>query len=186
MTWGFQLDIPSNARGENIDAARPYHSRVVTAGKRITALRRNNGNPIWIQNRFGIMLQFGHSSKLFWNAKRDTIKTNEQWSRLMRQRIAIPVTAYVENAPDRRWYIGERGWIPGLVSNSHDGGIVTINNEKGSPIILEQNTAIEWLDVPAWNALEKLDENNIQFNEADPFEYARLNSESSTKVPIAA
>ena len=103
MSWGYRLRIPEGARANGIDRVLPYENRVVTAGKLIPFLERVKGRPSWGTARYGLNLYSGHSGKLFWNAKKESLRTNETWSRLMRMRIAIPVDAYVESSPTRCW-----------------------------------------------------------------------------------
>tara|TARA_B100000678_G_scaffold250912_1_gene225980 strand:- start:1013 stop:1585 length:573 start_codon:yes stop_codon:yes gene_type:complete len=190
MSWGYRLRIPEGARANGIDKVLPYEKRVVTAGKLIPFLERVKGRPSWGAARYGLNLYSGHSGKLFWNAKKESLRTNETWSRLMRMRIAIPVDAYVESSPTRCWMTGPAAWVPGLYDPSVSGGIVTITEALaeggGRPLLLDQKTAIRWLDATQWNALAVLEQGKVQYEMADIFVSARLDAESKSKVPIAA
>lgn len=190
MSWGYRLSVPEGARAEGIESVRPYNGRVITAGKGIPFLERVRGRASWGTARYGLNLYSGHSGKLFWNAKKESLRTNETWSRLMRMRIAIPVDSYVESSPTRCWMTGERAWVPGLCDPSVNGGIVTItealDNGGGRPILLDQDAAIAWLDAPQWTALQTLEGGRMDYTMADVFIAARLDAESKSKVPIAA
>ena len=190
MTWGFRIDVPAEARGLNIEQIAPFHGRVVTSGKETPCLKRVAGKPEWMKMRYGVTMNYGPSGKLIWNAKRESLLSNEKWTKLIRQRIVIPVTAFVESRPDRTWFIGERGWIPGFVDYDNYGGVVAITESNGdtggSPIILDQDAAMAWLDASQWNALKMLDGNRVAFEEADVFKHAALDSEAACRLPIAA
>ena len=53
-------------------------------------------------------------------------------------------------------------------------------------MLLDQKTAIRWLDATQWNALAVLEQGKVQYEMADIFVSARLDAESKSKVPIAA
>ena len=189
MCWGFRFSIPLNAKASGIQAARAYHQRASSSGRSIPYLERRNGTPEWKVDRYGLMLKLGRNGRLFWNAKREALKTNEHWARLMRQRVAIPVDAYVESSPCRTWHAGERAWIPGLVDLDHDGGIVTItepSSSGGQPILLTQAAAMAWLDAHPWDAVETLSGDRIPFTKSDIFLSAALDREMSSKAALAA
>jgi len=189
MSWGYRLSVPENARAKGIESVRPFNGRVVTSGKRIPYLQRRNGEAEWQTSRYGMQLYNSGIGKLFWNAKKESLETNEKWTRLIRMRIVIPVDAYVESAPTRSWLVGPRAWIPGLLDTSITGGIVTItesNEGGGSPILLTQSAAIAWLDAKPWDAIKTLNGDRESFQLADIFVAAKLDMESKTKAPIAA
>lgn len=187
MSWGYRFSIPEAARAEGIEEARPFDGRVVTTGKLVPYLERTRGKAKWQLSRYGLTMYSGSQGKIFWNAKRESLKSNERWSRLMRMRVILPVDAYVESSPTRRWMKGDRAWVPGLLDPSSNGGIVTITEaaeEGGVPILLDQEAAIAWLDANQWEAESKLSGQRIAFEEADVFLSARLDTESKSKIPI--
>ena len=190
MSWGYRLSVPEGARAAGIETVQPFNTRVVISGKRIPYLERINKQPRWDAARYGMMLFNSGSGKLFWNAKRESLATNETWSRLMRMRVVIPIDAYVESSPVRKWMVGERAWVPGLLNPAPSGGIVAITESDqergGNPILLSQDAAIEWLDADHWNAVKTLDGQRVKYEEADVFVSARLDTESKSKIPIAA
>lgn len=190
MSWGFRFDIPEQAKAEGIKAAARFNGRAANSGKDIPVLIRKNGVPSWAIARYGLMLRLGASARFLWNARRESLQTNENWTRLIGQRVAIPVNAYVENAPSRSWNTGTRGWVPGLFDQSYDGGVVAITeahgSEGGSPIILTQAAAMAWLDSEPWNAIARLDGERVHFEQADVFTAAALDRELQSRVPIAA
>lgn len=190
MSWGYRLSVPEGARAPGIEIAQPFDTRVVISGKRIPYLERVNGKAKWGASRYGMTLYNSGSGKLFWNAKKEALQTNETWSRLIRMRIAIPIDAYVESSPVRKWMVGERSWIPGLLNPAASGGIVAITESDegggGNPILLTQEAAINWLDSKDWNAIKALEGERVPYEEADVFVAARLDMESKSKIPIAA
>lgn len=190
MCWGFRFDIPDRARAPGVEQVRSYHGRVATSGKTVPILRREAGQPTWSTARFGMMLRLGLSAKLIWNARRSSLRTNEQWARLIEQRVAIPINAFVQNEPERSWYVGQRAWLPALINRSPDGGVVVINEghdgDGGGPILLDQSAAMAWLDAAPWDAIARLDGERASYALADVFTAAHLDRESSSRVPIAA
>lgn len=189
MSWGYRFAIPERARAEGIDDVRAYDGRVANAGSLIPYLRRDAGVPRWAMARYGVMLSSAGRTRLFWNARRESLSTNESWARLLHQRIAVPINAYVENRPLRGWQVGPVAWLPGLISVADDGGIVIINEAKGgggSPILFTQAAAMAWLDAQPWDTIKMLDCARVSFEEADIFIAASLDRERQSRVPLAA
>jgi len=186
MSWGYRFCVPANARAEGSEDASAYDGRVVTAGRQLPYLERISGRARWGTTRYGITMANGSKSRLFWNAKREALRTNEQWSRLSRMRVLLPVDAYVESSPTRRWMAGGRAWVPGLLDPSRSGGIVTITEaaaQGGVPILLTQDAAIAWLDANQWEMEALLDGGRVVFEQADIFLSARLDAESKASPP---
>lgn len=189
MSWGFRFAIPASARATGIENVRDYDRRVASAGSLVPYLKRQHGVPCWATARYGIKLSSAGRSRLFWNARRQALSTNESWARLLHQRIAIPIDAYVENRPLRGWQVGPAAWLPGLISVADDGGIVIItepHGDGGSPILFTQAAAIAWLDAKPWDTLKMLDGARACYEEADIFVAASLDRERQTRVPLAA
>lgn len=189
MSWGYRFSIPESARAEGIEGVRHYDTRIATSGQAIPYLRRVAKKAKWGETRYGMTLLTDEGRKLFWNARKESLKANTQWNRLLGCKIAIPIDAYVESSPVRTWHTGPRAWVPGLLNLFQDGGIVTITEqcgEGGKPILLDQDAAIAWLDAEHYNAIETLGGNRIVFDEADIFVAARLDAESKRKVSKAA
>lgn len=189
MSWGYRLSIPESARAEGIDEIRGYNGRVINAGRHIPYLERKRGKARWETARYGLDMFNSGKRKMFWNAKRETLKTNEAWFRLIRMRVAIPVNAYVESAPHRNWLVGDQAWVPGLYNPSPTGGIVTITepiSDGGRPILLTTQAAIDWLDAEQWEAIATLDGERVKFSLADDFLSAKLDMELRSRAPIAA
>ena len=187
MSWGYRFSIPEAARAEGSEDAIKFDGRVVTTGKVIPFLERLKGRPRWGLSRYGMNMHSGSKSRMFWNAKRESLKSNEQWARLLRMRLLLPIDAYVDSVPTRRWMAGERAWVPGLIDPSANGGIVTITEsaeQGGVPILLTQEAGIAWLDASPWEVEALLDGERQKFEQADIFLSARLDTESKARPPI--
>ena len=187
MSWGYRLSIPETARADGYEDAMKFDGRVVTTGWQMPFLERPGGRSQWGLARYGQTMFSGSKPRIFWNAKRESLKTNEKWSRLLRMRVLIPIDAYVESSPTRRWMSGERAWVPGLIDPSRDGGIVTITESVdggGVPILLEQEAAMAWLNANQWDAVSTLDGKRVEFSQSDIFLSAKLDTESKASPPI--
>jgi len=187
MSWGYRLSIPETARADGYEDAMKFDGRVVTTGRQMPFLERPGGRSQWGLARYGQTMFSGSKPRIFWNAKRESLKTNEKWSRLLRMRVLIPIDAYVESSPTRRWMSGERAWVPGLIDPSRDGGIVTITESVdggGVPILLEQEAAMAWLNANQWDAVSTLDGKRVEFSQSDIFLSAKLDTESKASPPI--
>ena len=187
MSWGYRLSIPDTARAEGSEDAMKFNERVVTTGRLVPYLERPGRKSQWSLARYGQTMFSGSKPRIFWNAKRESLKTNEKWSRLLRMRVVIPINAYVESAPTRRWMSGERAWIPGLIDPSRDGGIVTITEsaeQGGVPILLTQEAGLAWLDANQWDAVSLLDGERVEYQQADIFLSAKLDTESKARPPV--
>lgn len=189
MSWGYRIAFPPSARAEGAEGVSGYDKGVVTAGRMTPFLERVGGRARWSEARYGMTLYSGARGKLFWNAKRESLRSNETWARLMRMRIAVPIDAYVENAPLRSWRTGPAAWLPGLLNPAAGGGIVTITETLdggGMPILLTQESALAWLDASQWSAADTLDLDRAAYDHADIFLSARLDVESKRQGPKAA
>ena len=187
MSWGYRISIPDTARADGSEDALKFDGRVITTGRLAPFLERPNGKPKWGLSRYGQTMFSGSKPRIFWNAKRESLKTNEKWSRLLRMRVLLPIDAYVESVPTRRWMSGDRAWIPGLIDPARDGGIVTITEsaqEGGVPILLTQEAGLAWLDASPWEVDTLLDGSRLEFTQADIFLSAKLDMESKARPPV--
>jgi putative SOS response-associated peptidase YedK len=189
MCWAYRFtDGGIAAAQENL--AKPHNGRITRAGQEAVVLTRRGGIPTWLQSRYGIAFQkSGGGKQLIWNARDDKLDSVETWSQLIRQRFAVPVDAYVENAPGETWYVGQTAWMLGFYDTDRDGGTVVITEQgKGDerlPIMVGRETALAWLAAQQWEALPLLETaQRIRFSEADLFEGKMLATDARTHVPI--
>lgn len=190
MCWAMRIAIPPQAAAKGIGNVQKYDGMVSKNGQKICYLESAGQQRSWNEARFGIELKQGASSRLFWNAREDKLRINESWTRLIGQRVAIPIDAYVDSNPSVNWYAGPRAWLPGLISRDVDGGIVTITEDSPRgrrPILLCDQDAISWIDCKVWDALKTLTTSTrLIMEEASECERTRLKTGPHNFTAIAA
>lgn len=185
MCWGLQIDIPANGRAKGIEQAREFSGRIAIANRAVPVLIGADGDRHWNITTFGISIHTHGGFKRYWNARKDALHTAHSWTSLLGQHAVIPVTAYVEHSPEETWHLGERAWMPALIRHGQGGGIAVITDIDQSPILTDQQHAIEWLNTKSWNVMEALDTmSRVTFGEADIFMHARLKADARSRVPI--
>jgi putative SOS response-associated peptidase YedK len=189
MCWAYRFAEPIiSADATNI--AIPHMGRIIRSGQEAAILAHRKGKLTWIKSRFGMSFpKSGGGRQLIWNARDDKLKTNETWTRLIRQRFAIPVNAYVENTPNEIWYVGNPAWLIGFYDTDQDGGAVVVTEDNGQglrkPILIETDRVIPWLTAKQWAALPELERApRAVFAEADLFVAKQLEADARTKVPL--
>ena len=189
MCWAYRFADGGIAAAQESIAA-PHVGRITRAGQEASLLTRRGGLPTWMASRYGMMFaKSGGGRQLIWNARDDKLEAVETWARLIRQRFAVPVDAYVENAPGETWYVGPTSWMLGLYDVERDGGSVVIT-EQGPrddrrPVLVSRDSAMAWLLAEQWEALPVLARSQrTRFMEADLFEGKRLATDARTTVPL--
>ena len=188
MCWAYRVAI-SDIQAANEQVATPHEGRITRAGQEACVLMATGSSLTWTNTRYGItMAASGGGRQMVWNARDDKLDSMQQWTSLIRQRMAIPIDAYVENIPAETWFTGPTGWIIGFNDSEPHGGAVAITEQKGAnriPIVTDAAGALEWLNAKQWNALGKLSSiARIGFGEADLFESKRLAIDARTRVAI--
>jgi putative SOS response-associated peptidase YedK len=189
MCWAYRF-ADGGIAAANEAIAAPHAGRITRAGQETPMLVRRAGLPTWELSRYGMSFpKSGGGRQLIWNARDDKMDKVESWARLMRQRFAVPVDAYVENAPGETWYIGPVSWMVGVFDTSRDGGAVVITKQgQGDdrmPILLDRQDALAWLAADHWDALPGLlKAPSRTFAEADLFEGKSLATDARTTVPL--
>jgi len=189
MCWAYRFKNDAVA-AEGTEVAIPHSGRITRAGQEAALLTTKGGGLAWIVARYGISFpKSGGGRQLIWNARDDKLEKVETWARLIRQRFAVPVDAYVENAPGETWHVGSTAWMVGFYDEDSNGGAVTITEagrgEERRPILIGRDDALAWLAAKPWSALEKLSEaRRIEFCEAGLFEMKSLAIDARTSVPL--
>lgn len=155
MCWAYRLRDAGLDAGKDALAA-PNVGQVVRAGQGAVVLIEERGGLEWMETRYGVMLHRGGRRQLIWNARDDKIATSDTWTRLNRQRFAVPIDAYVENSPTETWFVGPDAWMIGYYDDDRDGGCVTIT-ETGVgadriPVLVDAAAAEAWIRADAWDA----------------------------------
>ena len=189
MCWAYRFKNDAVA-ADGAQIAAPHAGRITRAGQEAALLTMKGGRPTWMLARYGISFpKSGGGRQLIWNARDDKLEKVETWARLIRQRFAVPVDAYVENAPGETWHVGSSAWMVGFYDEDPDGGAVTIteagSGEERKPVLVGREDALAWLSSKPWSALEKLSEApRIAFEEAGLFEMKSLSTDARTSVPL--
>lgn len=193
MCWAYRVSPPSvTARVDALeyDVVTPHVGRITCAGKEAAVLVKRKGDIRWMATRYGMMLpQAGSGRQLIWNARDDKLDTVELWSRLVRQRFAVPIDAYVESSPVETWYTGPNAWMVGFFDVEVHGGAVALTEAAGDrrvPILIGQDAAMAWLEAQQWDAVPMLGKvGRTAFAEADIFAAKALSTDARTRVPLA-
>lgn len=193
MCWAYRVSSPSQTAeidALEYDLIAPHAGRITCAGKEAAMLVNRRGSLRWMSSRYGMLLpQAGKGRQLIWNARDDKLDTIELWARLIRQRFAVPIDAYVETAPAETWYVGPDAWMVGFYNTDDNGGAVTITEAEGDrrvPILIGRDAAMAWLEATQWDAMPSLARaDRIRFAEADIFESKTLSTDARTRVPLA-
>ena len=189
MCWAFRFADAATAAA-NESATTPHLGRITRAGQETPILVRRSGLPTWETIRYGMSFpKSGGGRQLIWNARDDKMDKVESWSRLMRQRFAVPVDAYVENAPGETWYVGPTAWMAGVFDTSRDGGAVVITEQGAGderlPVLMSRQDALAWLAADHWDAMGVLAKaSRVRFAEADLFAGKSLSTDARTTVPL--
>lgn len=193
MCWAYRVapaTVTTKIEAEDYDLIAPLIGRIACAGRETAVLVNRKGVVRWLPTRYGMMLpNVGGRRELRWNARDDKLDTVELWARLVRQRFAVPVDAYVETAPVETWYVGPEAWMVGFYDTEPHGGSVAITEAHGDrrvPILVDRTTAMAWLTAKQWSAVpDMLRAPRIRYAEADIFEAKSLSTDARTKVPLA-
>lgn len=193
MCWAYRVapaTVTTKIEAEDYDLIAPLIGRIACAGRETVVLVNRKGVMRWLPTRYGMMLpNVGGRRELRWNARDDKLDTVELWARLVRQRFAVPIDAYVETAPVETWYVGPEAWMVGFYDTEPHGGSVAItegHGDKRVPILVDRVTAMAWLTAKQWNAVpDVLRAARIRYAEADIFEAKSLSTDARTKVPLA-
>lgn len=189
MCWAFRF-AENTVMANNPAIATPHAGRITRAGKDAALLVREGDHLGWESRRYGISFpKVEGGSKLIWNARDDKIDKVETWYRLIRQRFAVPIDAYVESTPRETWHVGDAAWAVGIYSVTADGGAVIVTESDGSggrrPILLDAEHAIAWIRAEQWDAMPHLHQApRMAFRKADLFETKRLEADARSKVPL--
>lgn len=190
MCWAYRSAATTIAAA-NAEISTPHHGRITSAGREASVLIHKGGITQWLAIRYGMQLPAaGRGMQLIWNARSDKLATVETWARLIRQRFAMPVDAYVENAPAETWHTGPTAWMVGFYDTDRDGGAVVItegevDGSRRLPVLVGEETAMEWLSATQWNAVPALMRSSrIAFREADLFASKALSADARTRVPL--
>lgn len=190
MCWAYRFTNGGIAAAQETLAA-PQIGRIIRAGQEAVVLTRRGGLPTWLQSRYGMSFPKSNGSRqLIWNARDDKLTTVETWAQLIRQRFAVPVDAYVENAPSETWHVGPTGWMLGFYDTDRNGGAVIVTEQgptdERRPVLVGRDSALAWLAAQQWEALPLLaTAPRVEFKEADLFEGKSLATDARTRVPIA-
>lgn len=188
MCWAFRMaDGGVDAQGADLSA--PFVGRISRAGQDAAVLVRERGSMSWTTMRYGLTFaKSGGGRQMIWNARDDKVDVVESWARLSKLRFAVPVDAYVENAPDERWFAGPPAWLVGYYDPDRDGGaaVLTEDGPHGRmPVVVGADAAMEWLKADPWDALAVLRRApRRRFDEADLFQAKRLEADARTRVPL--
>ena len=187
MCWAFRA-AKGGSSVDNHEIALPQAGRIVRAGQDAAVIAMRGGKLTWLTLRYGMMLNRLGRRELVWNARDDRLETGENWSRLIRQRFAVPVDAYVESSPGETWRTGPIAWMVGLFDLDREGGTVAITEAKSggrAPILLHGPDARAWLEAKQWSALPTLSAApRTAFAEADLFTAKSLEVDARTRVPL--
>lgn len=189
MCWAYRF-ADAGIAADATNLAIPHAGRITRAGQEAAILVVRGGKLTWTTSRYGISFpKSGGGRQLIWNARDDKLETVETWSQLERQRFAIPIDAFVENAPGETWFVGQKAWMVGLFSTERDGGSVTITEQGPGdmrmPILVDTQHAVAWLEAKPWNARPGLARApRLKYAEADLFEGKRLSTDARTTVPL--
>lgn len=188
MCWAYRT-VDGGIVAKNEEIFTPHLGRITRSGKESAVLTMQDGEPSWIALRYGMMFPAsGGGTRLIWNARDDKLKTVEAWFSMIRRRFAVPVDAYVENAPEETWHIGQTAWMVGLYDQKPGGGSVVITEQGGNeriPILVGKDAAARWLAAEQWAAIPGLArEKRIAYREADVFEAKMLEIDARTRVPL--
>lgn len=192
MCWAYRVSSPSQTAhidAQDYDIIAPHTGRITRAGKEAAILVKRRGQMRWMASRYGMLLpQAGSGRQLIWNARDDKLDTVELWARLIRQRFAVPIDAYVETTSDETWYVGPDAWMVGFYDTEANGGAVAVTEASGDrrvPILIGRDDALAWLEAQQWDALPMLKRvPRITFNEADIFQTKSLSTDARTRVPL--
>lgn len=189
MCWAFRVADADGVVADNSSAIASRAGRIVRSGQEGVALVKSKGRLTWMPHRYGMIFpKAGGGTQLIWNAREDKLDTVDSWTRLIRQRVAVPVDAYVENAPTETWLVGERGWMVGFFNTDRDGGMVFITGGDGEgrrPVIMSTADALTWLHAEQWDVRPHLAKApRFDYREADLFESKRLSADARTTVPL--
>lgn len=192
MCWAYRLRDAGLDAGKGSLAA-PTVGQVVRAGQAAVVLIEERGGLEWMETRYGVMLHRGGRRQLIWNARDDKIETSDTWTRLDRQRFAVPIDAYVENAPTETWFVGPQAWMIGYYDDERDGGCVTIT-ETGIgadriPVLVDAAAAKAWILADPWDAGDVMRAAaRIVYDKADAAAAASLSAQARERsvVPRAA
>lgn len=189
MCWAYRF-ADSGVAADATNLAIPHFGRITRAGQQAVVLVRRGGTLQWLASRYGLTFaKSGGGRQLIWNARDDKLNKVETWTQMIRQRFAVPVDAYVENAPGETWYVGPMAWMVGFYDTDEDGGCVTITEQgvgdERKPILVDGASAMAWLEAKQWNALPGIAAaTRIVYTEADLFEGKRLGIDARTSVPL--
>lgn len=193
MCWGYRVapaTVTTAIDAEDYELIAPLIGRIACAGRETAVLVNRRAVTRWLPTRYGMMLpNAGGRRELRWNARDDKLDKVELWSRLIRQRFAVPIDAYVESAPNETWHVGPEAWLIGFYDTEPHGGSVAITEGDGDrriPILVDRAAAMAWLGAKQWDAIPCLARaTRIRYAEADIFEAKALSTDARTKVPLA-